>query len=159
MQVSIFDISLLSVHDTGTSREILQRAITTRSVYCRRNSSHRTYNRICVLQDVGQPPRAERRFPISTLFDSRYSNKRALSLLLFHNSTISHVALFYFVRASRTYSHMRVSTLVRALCPGRLSASQAMFCSERIPLGFNSKTCSAKTAVAGLQRPIVDIYA
>jgi hypothetical protein len=75
-----------------------------------------------MLHDVGQPPRAEGRFPIPTLFDSRYSSKRALSLLLFRNLTISHVALFYFLRTSRTYLHMQASTLEPALRPSQLSA-------------------------------------
>ena len=88
--------------------------------------------------------RAERRFPIYTLFDSRYSSKRALSLLLFRESTISHVALFCFARTSRTYSHMRANILVRALHAGQTSVSQAMFCSERTPLRSDSIRCSGE---------------
>jgi hypothetical protein len=55
--------------------------------------------------------RAEQRFPIPTLFDSRYSNKRALSALLFRDWTISHVALSYYYFAHNCL-HTRANTIV-----------------------------------------------
>lgn len=85
--------------------------------------------------------RAERRFPIYTLFDSRYSNKRALSLLLFRNLTISHANSGLL---APTCSHVQAMTVVQAPFSGQLSALASDLCSERTPHRSNSRKRSGE---------------